>query len=96
MSRHISDELTAMRRAWLVRLRDEGPASSRNVVGYACRKNGWTEWFVTTIDGRSIPISQLYAKYSKPYLAWEQVVGGGPSLECITDAGRAALEKETP
>jgi hypothetical protein len=82
--------LTEKRRAWLLKLRDEGPAfRPRNNIGYCCMQAGWTEWYAEFKDGREMPMSEARKLYPGPE-AWD-MFKSGQFRECITDKGRAIL-----
>ena len=83
--------MTAKRRAWLQKLAKHGPAESHSVVGYACRKAGWTE-FVYYLDGAWLSSVEAKEKYGG--LDWWNRVDHTTNSERITDEGRAALGKE--
>lgn len=88
----IATKLTAKRRAWLERLRDEGPAErDRSNVGYVCHAEGWTEWnywdpaYKEHISGDEA--RKRYGDRSDDRW-WDQVKIAG---ERITEAGRNIL-----
>lgn len=84
--------MTPKRQAWFEHLKERGPAKSGTVVGYQCRKAGWTEWFITLADGREMPLSSFYAENPNTphHLLWDGIVGR-TERECITAQGLAAL-----
>lgn len=87
---NVRPTFTVKRRDWLLQLRDSGPAASHSVVGYHCRKLGWTEWFLTLKDGRAMPLSEAKKTVGTRVALWS-TVEGPTSMECITEAGRAKL-----
>lgn len=94
MSQTAKARMTPARRAWLVQLRDFGPAKRppRSVVGFDCMTLGWTEWSVIDrATGERIPISEGVRRY--PGEPWH-VVLHLDNLERITETGLRAL-KET-
>lgn len=85
--------LTAKRRVWLERLRDQGPAErGRSRVGYDCMHLGWTEWnYTDPTTGEPLTVTTARARYGD---SWWKVVGsgGGQLPERITAEGREILE----
>lgn len=90
--------MTAKRREWLTRLRDTGPAvRHRSVVGYQCMHLGWTAWWVTLDDGRTMFMDEARALYTHPDHYWDHIIYGPEGMaEMITDAGRTALLTPSP
>ena len=94
-SYNLHPHMTEKRRAWLEHLRDHGPDRSGSVVGYQCRKLGWTEWFVVLRDGRAMPLSEAHKLFPEPRLTWAAIdTARRNDEECITDAGRLALKNQ--
>lgn len=85
--------MTPKQRAWLQHLADHGPdkCAPLSKAGWHCHRAGWTEWFVTLKDGRSMPLSEAYGDF--PLLTLSQVWDEIKLIEkeCITALGRAAL-----
>lgn len=87
--------LTEKRQAWLLRLRDSGPAfRAKTRTGYDCMQAGWTEWWARFKDGREMPMSEARKLYPGPE-AWD-MFESGQFRECITDKGREALAHSSP
>ncbi len=82
--------MTPIRRAWLERLRDEGPAQRASTpTGYQCMHAGWTEWDYRLPDGTPVTAEQALKMFGGG-VWWDKV--NHNSLERITEAGRLALE----
>lgn len=81
--------MTDKRRAWLVQLRDYGPAKrGRTKTGYDCMHAGWTEWDYRLLDGT--PTTSEAAREQFGHEWWNYVLHNWE--ERITESGLAALD----
>jgi len=86
MSYTIHPRMTAARRAWLERLRDDGPAErGKSRTGFDCMQLGWTEWDYR-VDGKPITADEAREQSRAGMINYTIL------KERITEAGLRALD----
>lgn len=95
MSEPHPNKLTPSRIAWLIQLRDHGPAKRpRGQQGYYCMRQRWTDWQVQ--KGAEYGLSYIIQmRYADPF-PWQAMTKDGwefTGLEVITPLGLLKLRQ---
>ena len=88
-------DLTPAQRAWLTKLRDDGPQESHTRTGFYCRTHGLTEWCFVHNNGSRLGHAEIEARFQHGHEAWHMAKLAGwtvSDMEQITPAGLAALK----